>query len=1727
MNNIGKLVELLELLANSRATRGGDNTNTSQLSIKSLSHDRDVNYLSILLIHKGFNAKHTNCVHKLANDCCTIYSYILNEQDYNYHCESLSKNFHNDWLVKLLETPPMQSFLNLPFRQILFFLLNKKGSNGYQLNLVYLLRFIDELKSSYSTLCCEDKQTLNSAILKLSTPNIQPIDENATVLLHWALTEGVKQIVSEGLSSTGFKPGVFLDLLQKECSKKPVGLADKVHKFGLLTFFYTLDKLLSDRVSESGTEKYVFTSNFESHEFYINNSLKLNSWLSKNRQNFAKLSLLVDNPAECWRNLNIRMFFDLSTRFQTKSCGSSSNTPSFSETLLSLNTKNWYSNISMLTLCAKQLEDTALLQGIGALTGLDWVICDYPSTVYMLSNLRGQYQKTYEMLKNTKRFEDQQSLVEFLNASLELSLLSKHEDFIQQLKSVKLKQLYTSYLSVRKEQEVQELSNVENVKNWLKDWTNLEETSSNTHALDVRLMNSYIDAFDLESMSSYMDLIIPTCLSIITKTPDKEERTELIKLSEALISQDFIAQSLFSPCFINRNIKPYKLLLDLLKDQNNPIIHDELVRIHSKDLHWNHLLYRNLCDLHLIEYLNEKQNVKQLDLIKFRAAKFNQKCENYSLATNLVKELEIGAQSKEIRLLSSMLVIKSGVSNEKKVTLLSGIIEKLKSLDGFEGTTRQDLIFKAFHQACKLEKPESEAIIQQLFHLISGDHQASELNLDVEHISLSSWKIALRSTSSLTETKTMLLLSKLSNNQLLEHTNTQENLLNTTLCIDLELLELLCRSDVEKHKTYSLECSTRILKHIIIGSNKLDEANLEKFTSMKYRENTLPAWTRLKNNLISLIIDEGNLAEDWKKAIIDLVKFMGHKNPTLLIYNIIVNRLDLQDEMVYLNDKTSNNPSAFLFTAHNDCSSSMETAGGDIDTKVKKFNECHRKLSLWNELFDFIQTSDSQVDKNWRYVGAETERFLKEIRKISYLCGEYLRHLTIKIPKRLHNFMDYFNKSLDTKTGTASKQLLEECDKRLKSTCDQAIKQIRILINYDKRVGKENLTKYELSFFETFIKHLFELEYRLNILAGKKPLSPVDLEKLVKSITELLAVCRDTISQYNSNNRQRLYMELISPMLSRLEPSSIPIPDCCDSLLVGDNSKPMVTIHKISQTVNLITSKTSPKKLKLTGSDGISRSFLLKAHEDLRLDQLIMDLFGLINVQFSAKRGTKKNYRLRRYSVTPVSSRSGLIQWIEAPSLCSTYRAWLHGPNGKKIVAELYSKSCELVCRKEFGENCSKESNLDHKNCQVPPSFNCSDLFYQLLWTKTIGIKSTKLTTERPYHGNIIKYRAEFDSSIFEHVVEELINRMPSDFVANQLWYKSSNSHSYYLKTQEFIHSCAAISMVGYIIGLGDRHPENILLDYNTGETIHIDYNICFEAGRYLSIPEQVPFRLTQNLIHAFGFAGLEGGFTMSCREVLNILKRCKSTLLHLLDPVNLKFMIGEPATKLGGEHPQKFSSSFKLLSSSHQLLPTTSLNQSKSPNAPLSRINLEMDMCSQESFDMNMSEAAAVVAAGGPNLADMIILNHSAPSKPQEQTNKNLSLSRKLVQRTSVITPSFDLQHNIKTPAKIPSEKALDIYERIKDKLSGSDESLRVHQYKGSPAVDKRQLSTKNSNYSKVDGATTSVDPSEVDEDNQASDLISLDDPQTTEFQVNALIIQATSIKNKAAMFEGWLPWV
>jgi serine/threonine-protein kinase mTOR len=78
-----------------------------------------------------------------------------------------------------------------------------------------------------------------------------------------------------------------------------------------------------------------------------------------------------------------------------------------------------------------------------------------------------------------------------------------------------------------------------------------------------------------------------------------------------------------------------------------------------------------------------------------------------------------------------------------------------------------------------------------------------------------------------------------------------------------------------------------------------------------------------------------------------------------------------------------------------------------------------------------------------------------------------------------------------------------------------------------------------------------------------------------------------------------------------------------------------------------------------------------------------------------------------------------------------------------------------------------------------------------------------------------------------------------------QMWMKSINSEEWLERRTRFTRSLAVMSMVGYILGLGDRHPSNLMLDKQTGRVLHIDFGDCFEVAQNR---EKVSEKLSQLL---------------------------------------------------------------------------------------------------------------------------------------------------------------------------------------------------------------------------------------------------------------------------------------
>ncbi len=64
-------------------------------------------------------------------------------------------------------------------------------------------------------------------------------------------------------------------------------------------------------------------------------------------------------------------------------------------------------------------------------------------------------------------------------------------------------------------------------------------------------------------------------------------------------------------------------------------------------------------------------------------------------------------------------------------------------------------------------------------------------------------------------------------------------------------------------------------------------------------------------------------------------------------------------------------------------------------------------------------------------------------------------------------------------------------------------------------------------------------------------------------------------------------------------------------------------------------------------------------------------------------------------------------------------------------------------------------------------------------------------------------------------------------------WFLSvfPDPQDWFLARLNYVRTIAVMSMIGFVVGLGDRHGENILFDAVCGDAVHVDLSCLFNKG--------------------------------------------------------------------------------------------------------------------------------------------------------------------------------------------------------------------------------------------------------------------------------------------------------
>jgi len=138
----------------------------------------------------------------------------------------------------------------------------------------------------------------------------------------------------------------------------------------------------------------------------------------------------------------------------------------------------------------------------------------------------------------------------------------------------------------------------------------------------------------------------------------------------------------------------------------------------------------------------------------------------------------------------------------------------------------------------------------------------------------------------------------------------------------------------------------------------------------------------------------------------------------------------------------------------------------------------------------------------------------------------------------------------------------------------------------------------------------------------------------------------------------------------------------------------------------------------------------------------------------------------------------------------------------------------------------------------------------------------------------------------FRKTVQDLKGKSTSPSVFREWFVRTfPDPQAWYAARLAFTRTTAVMSMIGYILGLGDRHLENINVDTTTGQSFHVDMNSLFNISETYKVPEIVPFRLTHNIVDGFGPLATEGPYRISCEVALRMMRNQKDLLMSVLRP--------------------------------------------------------------------------------------------------------------------------------------------------------------------------------------------------------------------------------------------------
>ena len=380
-----------------------------------------------------------------------------------------------------------------------------------------------------------------------------------------------------------------------------------------------------------------------------------------------------------------------------------------------------------------------------------------------------------------------------------------------------------------------------------------------------------------------------------------------------------------------------------------------------------------------------------------------------------------------------------------------------------------------------------------------------------------------------------------------------------------------------------------------------------------------------------------------------------------------------------------------------------------------------------------------------------------------------------------------------------------------------------------------------------------------------------------------------------------------------------------------------ITVAGLGDEVVTLSSIRCPKVVTVRGSDERRHKFLVKCGEDLRCDQRVQQLFGLMNSLFRRDAAcAQRRISVRTYQVVPVTSRTGLIEWVDNTR---TLKEMIYevGPTDEqrvlirggtlararkaqqdwflRLAAEGNTLAIDDAVLLGQGGGEGRVSHAEHValctalqverlRTQGLPELKKQLAAVLVPLRKGQGVTVSWLPGGRvePYQPVVLlgkpvtlqwlarlavvhkgeALESHGDCARVGGRLQELARGgcgglVPStDLLRNALVKMAASAEAHVALREAFGRSLSAASICQHVMGVGDRHLSNTLIDTVSGEFVGIDFGMAFSVGVLnLPVPEVVPegLRLSPQVVRAFHPYGTDGTIRRTMAAALGALQ--------------------------------------------------------------------------------------------------------------------------------------------------------------------------------------------------------------------------------------------------------------